>query len=68
MTVDIVIDEYARPQLIAPKGRWTFYLRGVEFEVWPRDYMPAYNRKAAVRDAKKLAKKLGFECVPSVSE
>jgi hypothetical protein len=57
-TVTIEVENWAVPQPIAPKGRWTFRLRGRGFEVDVPDYMPAYSPEGAVNAGKRLAARL----------
>lgn len=58
--VTIEVTNYAVPQLIAPKGRWKFHLRGRGFEVDVPDYMPAHSPEGAETAGRRLAKRLGF--------
>jgi hypothetical protein len=61
----------ARPQIIAPRGRWKFKLRGeapswvgpYEFEVVPDGYMAAHSEDEAMRDGERLAEALGYEVI-----
>lgn len=57
--VSIQVTMYARPQLIAPEGRWSFHLSGAGFMVRP-DFTPAYSPRGAVNAAMRLCDRLGF--------
>lgn len=59
--VTVYVKMAAEPQTLALEGRWRFELRGRGFIVENPDYTPAYSARAALRDADKLAERLGLE-------
>jgi len=58
-TVIVNVTCYARPQLIAPHGRWSFNLVGKDFELDP-DFYPASSPRGAENAARRLCDRLGW--------
>lgn len=58
--VTVEVTNYAVPQLIAPKGRWNYHLRGRGFEVRPTGGLPTYSPESAASAGKRLATRFGF--------
>lgn len=59
-TVTIQVLLHARPQFIAPNGRWGFSIMGKDFEVQPTKYNPARSPVGAEAAARRMCKRLGF--------
>lgn len=59
-TVIVNVTCYARPQLIAPHGRWSFDIVGKDFEL-RTDFNPACSPVGAERAALRLCRRLGWQ-------
>lgn len=59
-TVKIHVKLWARPQLIAPHGRWHFEITGRNFVMKDPDYYPSLSPRGATNTARRMCKRLGF--------
>jgi hypothetical protein len=50
----------ARPQLIAPHGRWSFAIVGKDWELKPMSFNCAYSPRGALAAGRRMCKRLGF--------